>query len=296
MSDLTPGWYILLYHDISWEEGPFVHGYGGTYPPDVFRDHVTALSNHGQFVSVDEGLAALESGAITRPMFTTWFDDGLAGVARYAAPLLAQYGTTGGYSMCSRFVLRKEMFWRFKLSYLQYVDGLKALRPKLSALGHRRSVSVKRFTLQNFSEEILSLIDETYIRFIEEADREDAFRIFETTDGIRQLKEKGWTIANHTAAHYPVGEDRASHLFKSQFDECEEFCQSVLGEQTRFWVLPFDRYEANNLLSAFQKCGGDRYLVLLGNRPNHQLNDQRILYRFAVPACTGQDLVTFLKK
>ena len=44
---LIPGWYILLYHDISWEETPFVRHIGGTCPPDVFRDHVSTCESSG---------------------------------------------------------------------------------------------------------------------------------------------------------------------------------------------------------------------------------------------------------
>lgn len=295
MTALQPGWYILLYHEVSWEENAYVHGLGGTYAPDVFRDHLMSLSRHGPFVSIDEGLERFESGTITKPMFSLWFDDGLAGVARYAVPLLERYGAVGGYSICSRFVDRREMFWRFQLSYLRYVDGLKVLRSRLAELGHRRSVSVKRFCLDNFSKQVLDWIDATFERFTSPAERADGFRIFETADGVRKLEQAGWTIANHTAAHYPVGDDSAGHLFEEQFSECERFCRSLLGEATRFWVLPFGQRESDRFLEAFAACGEDRYLVLVGNRVNRRAGDRRVLYRFAVPDCTGDELVAFLK-
>ena len=54
-SALVPGWYIILYHDVSWEESPFVRHIGGTCPPDVFRDHVRACAGLGELVSIRDG-------------------------------------------------------------------------------------------------------------------------------------------------------------------------------------------------------------------------------------------------
>ena len=37
MAKLSPGWYVLLYHDVSWEENDFIRPYSVVCPPDVFR-------------------------------------------------------------------------------------------------------------------------------------------------------------------------------------------------------------------------------------------------------------------
>src|SRR5438045_8187974 len=118
MRALPPGWYVLLYHDVSWEESAYVRTIGGTIPPDLFRRHVEALAGLGDVVGADEAERRWRAGTIDRPLFTVWFDDGLQGVEQHAAPILDRAGATAVASICSRFVDRTELFWRFKLSYL----------------------------------------------------------------------------------------------------------------------------------------------------------------------------------
>lgn len=293
---MRKGWYILLYHDVSWEESPFVRGIGGTCPPDIFRDHLRHLRMAGRFVSIDEGLRRLNDGGPDEPLFSIWFDDGLAGVAKYAVPLVEQLGITGGYSVCSRFFNRQEFFWRFKLSYLSYVDGMRFLRSRLRAYGYKSSQSIKVFCLERFSSEVLGAIDDVFERFTSDLERRDAFRLFEAPAGLRDLKARGWTIANHTAAHYPVGFDGCADMFEPQFTECEGAYQKLLGEASMFWVLPFG-HASDAPPDTFRRCGGDRYLVLVGDKINEADGGaQPILYRIGVPICTGSELIRFLSR
>ena len=115
---MEKGWYILNYHDISWEENLFMRGIGGHFPPDIFRSHIEQLSLYGKLISVADGLKQYSSGVINETLISFWFDDGFAGVRKYAFPLLADYNVKGAVSINSKFLLRKEMFWRLKLSYL----------------------------------------------------------------------------------------------------------------------------------------------------------------------------------
>src|SRR5205809_6413468 len=85
-SDLVPGWYIILYHDVSWEESPFTRDIGGTCPPDVFRDHVRACEGLGELVSIREGMDKLKRGDIGAPRFSFWCDEGFVGSRNDAAP------------------------------------------------------------------------------------------------------------------------------------------------------------------------------------------------------------------
>ncbi|MFC1511034.1 hypothetical protein ACFL5U_01445 [Candidatus Margulisiibacteriota bacterium] len=154
---MKKGWYILLYHNVSWEENPYLNGLGLTCPPDIFRDHLKHLSRAGEFVSVSEGLSRLNSGMINKPIFSFWFDDGFTGVRQYALPLLEKYSVTGALSISSRFWNREELLWRSKLSYLNYIDGLKILRSRLRKYGHEKGLSIKKFTVDCFSELMKSI-------------------------------------------------------------------------------------------------------------------------------------------
>ena len=95
--------------------------------------------------------------------------------------------------------------------------------------------------MDNFSVAILEEIDGMYADWTSEAGRSDAFRMFETVEGLAELRQGGWMIANHTAAHHPVGSGAAHRLFADQFGECEAAYKRWFGEGWTFLGVPFDR-------------------------------------------------------
>ncbi|HOO57616.1 MAG TPA: polysaccharide deacetylase family protein [bacterium] len=288
-------WYILLYHNVSWEESPFTRGLFDTCPPDIFSDQLEHLSREGDFVSLNQGLESLRGGGPDRTCFSIFFDDGLADVRRYALPVMEQYGATGSISVCSRFMMRREFYWRAKMSYLSSIDGLRFLRSALKPLGYKTGMSIKKFTLDNFSPDLVSRIDDVFTLMTDERLRKTMFGIFDSPDSIRLLKEKGWDICNHTAAHYPVGEESSVGIFREQYEECESAIVDAFGQPSRFWVLPFDRpgRRAGGLMEQFNACGGDRYMALVENQPVKTLS--RTINRIPVPVCRGAQLLRFLK-
>lgn len=298
-TQLPNEWYILLYHSISWEENAYLRGLGGTLPPDVLRDHLAQVARHGELVSIGEGLRRLTAGEAERPLFSLWFDDGFSDVRTYATPLLHRWGVTGAVSVCSRFVERSELFWRMKLSYLAQVGGLSHLRQRLRGHGYRTGGSVKSFVVDSFSNAVVAAIDATYAELTTETARRDAFRMFETVSGLRTLRQAGWIVANHSAAHYPVAERAASSLFAQQFGECEAAYDKWFGQPSTFWVLPFDRQPQleGEVTQTFERCGDGRCLVRVGNRGNRSEDAaRRILHRVDVPLVDGQGLIRHLHR
>jgi peptidoglycan/xylan/chitin deacetylase (PgdA/CDA1 family) len=296
---MRPGWYILLYHDVSWEQNPYLRGIGGTCPPDLLRSHLQALSRLGRLASPDQAFADWTSGKIDRPVFSFWFDDGFIGVRKYALPILQQHGITGAISVCSRFVLRRELFWRFKLSFLSACDGLRLLRSRLKPLGYVAGRSVKQFTLDHFSIEVAEMIDAVYRQCTSEHQRADAFRLFARIDDLQSLKQEGWIVTNHSAAHYPVSESSAIDLFAAQFQECAADLDELLRAERKYWVVPFDRSEcrAPTLLRTFTACNSDAHLVLVGDEVNHPLaTNHAVIKRIFMPIDAPGGAIRFLKR
>lgn len=293
------GWYILNYHDVSWEENPFIRGIGGSFAPDIFTEHLEVLNQNARLVSIQEGFELFCNGDLKEPLVSFWFDDGFTGVRKYAMPIMETFGVKGAISINSRFTLREEMFWRSKLSYLSHVDGMRFVRSRLKPYGYTLEKSVKGFTMDHFSEEIINAIDSVYNEFANKITQKDAFRLFDTMEGIQVLHQNGWEITNHSSAHYPVSEDAHIQNFKIEFDECEQALNKHLGIQTRFWVIPFDRQtsRSGNLEETFYAADNKgRYLALVGDRFNdtHQ-SGRRILYRIEPPYLDGKRLVRHLK-
>lgn len=295
---MKKAWYILNYHDISWEENPFLQGIGGSFSPDIFREHVETLKQYGKLVSIQEGFELYRLGKINETLISFWFDDGFTGVRKYAMPIMDIHGVKGAISIDSRFTLREEMFWRSKLSFIGQTDGLRFLRSKLKKHGYTLDKSVKGFVMDHFSMEIVETIDSVYKEFTQEYIREDAFRLFDTMDGIKELHQNGWEITNHSSSHYPVAEENHIDNFKNDFVSCEKALYEHLAIETRFWVIPFDRQKSrsNRLKEVFYTVDDkDRYLVLVGDKFNqiHHENE-RIIHRIEPPYLNGKGLIKYL--
>lgn len=291
------GWYVLNYHDVSWEETPFVRGIGSSCPPDLFHEHLQAFAREGELVSIEEGLAECRKGRMKAPYFSVWFDDGLKGVRKYAAPLLDEHGVKSAISVNSRFMLRQEFFWRFKLSFVNHVDGMRFLRSRLKRHGYPAGGRVGEFVMRKFSPEVLGEIDAVYREFTRDMDRDDAFRVFDDADGIRELRDRGWIVANHSASHYPVAEESSIETFLGEFEECEAALKDSIGQDCRYWVVPFDRssMRSERLENVFLKGAGDRMLVLVGNLVNDRLApDAKRLHRITFPVLKAPQLMRYL--
>jgi len=292
-------WYILNYHDISWEEGPFVRGIGGTFPPDIFEEQINSLKQHFRLVSVQQGLDELKNG-INEPILSFWFDDGFLGVRKYAHPILERNGITGASSINSSFMLRQEFFWRLKLSYLAQVDGMRFVRSGLRKLGFSMSNNIRNLAMDNFSDDVIDLVDKVFNDHTTPSVREDAWRLFDNINGTRFLHENNWVIANHSASHYPVSERAFAHKFAEQFQLCESELESSLNINTNFWVMPFDRgekFRPTDLDTIIANADpGSRHMVFVSNMLNQQAeHHHNKLFRIFVPFLSGPGLIRYLQ-
>ena len=257
-----------------------LRGIGGTVAPDLFRLHLEALSQRGELISVSEGLERLSSGRpFSTPAFSIWFDDGYAGVRRYALPVCDSFGITAAIAICSRFTLRQEMFWRASMSCLNELGAVARLRDRLRPYGYAPTEPLRSWTLSRFRPEIAAEIAAVYAEEVPAHARAAAFRIFDTPEGIAQLSARGWIVSNHTASHYPhlSGADVATTA--AQFRECESTCRS-LGARDAIWVLPFD---GPACADPFEDAAPDAMVVRVQSRVNTPESfSSRRLYRFPV--------------
>jgi|HubBroStandDraft_1064217.scaffolds.fasta_scaffold17193_4 peptidoglycan/xylan/chitin deacetylase (PgdA/CDA1 family) len=283
---LKPAWYILLYHDVSWEENTWLRHIGGGCPPDVFEDHVRFAADVGEIVGVEEGLGRLADGKIDHPLISFWFDDGFASVSQIAAPILDDAGAAGATSICSRFVERREMFWRLKLSHLHAAGCDDELRSLLRCKAPGGAPSIRQGTMDQFDLDLVARLDEIYAAATSERQREDAFGLFETPDSLAALARSGWVIANHSAAHYPIGEPHVADMTISQFEECDGLIESLTGRRSRFWVFPFDRNIDPAAVEELRRSRADVTPVLVRDRANTPAEFARnpVLHRINAPA------------
>lgn len=283
MGELAPAWYILVYHEVSWEDSTHVSHIGGACSPQMFEHHVRTSAELGRLVDIEDGVALLTSGNIDAPLISFWFDDGARGVRVHAAPILEQYGIRGATSICSRFMTRKEMFWRSMLSHLQSLglaSQLASLVPEIADAKGLRAASIARF-----NENLLRAIGSLYRSTVPEDERYDAFDLFDDIDGVRALHNSGWTIANHTAAHYPILPNFTVEELVAPFDECQKYLDETLVIVDKYWVIPFGKITTSQVDGLVATKGSAITPVLVGNLANTSttFNKTRALYRIGGP-------------
>ncbi len=299
-SKMQKAWYILTYHDISWEHNDYLKSVGESFPPDIFAEHVKTLKEEFELVSIQKGWEKLQANSIDTPMVSFWFDDGYSGVRRYAEPILRDNQVTGGIAVNSDFLLRKEYFWRLKLSYLTNVDGLRFLRPLLRKHGFKTDDSIREFTLTNANEEIINVINDIYDRFASPLQRHDAWRLFDTVEGIQHLRQIGWDISNHTCGHFPLRDTTPFFGIESQFEKCEKLINEHLRLDTTFWVLPFARpfYDAAEYQKQFESIAPEDKVMVYGHDLLNKRGElhRRTLYRISARLIRSHQLVKQLRR
>ncbi len=236
---MKPGWYILNYHNVDWEDSILTRALGVTTRPDVFRHHLTTLGERGRFISIPEGQRMLDSGApFEEAVFSLWFDDGYSGLTEYAFDICASFDIRPAVSLNARFTLREEMFWRCKLAYLAHADGMRFVRAKLRKKFEAVPFKIRTWTLHHFCDDVLAVVDEVYEACTDATFREDAFRIFATVDDLQRLSDAGWLMSNHTAGHWPLAPGLGWEAVEREFDLCEPFVRRFAPDNP-YWVVPF---------------------------------------------------------
>jgi peptidoglycan/xylan/chitin deacetylase (PgdA/CDA1 family) len=297
---MKKAWYILNYHNISWEENAFLRPLGGSFPPDIFREHVRALNNHFRLTGVNEAYNLFKNGNIQEPLLSFWFDDGYTDVRKYALPILEEFKVDAAISINSSLMLKEESFWRFELAWLRHRDKISYFKNELKQAGILvpTNSSMREFTLGGFSQELRAILHRVYHENSTPETQKVCKEIYDGVNGLKILGEKGWHLANHTASHYPVSEEGLLDMLVPEFVKCDNAMRDAFGKESDFWVLPFDRKPAKELIPYFNQTMGEtsKVLVHVRNKLNFNGGDPKHVYRIYIPDCGAKNLIRHLKK
>lgn len=286
---LSRGAYFLNYHSVGWEDSVFTHAIPEfTVPPDVFRRHLKMLNEVGRLTSPQEALQKLRNDTVTEPLIVLWFDDGHKGVIKWALPQLEKLQITGALSVCSRFITRKELFWRSKMSYLSHLDLMRAVRSGLRENGIDVPLHFRSWSVENFAPIIVDVMDNIFRNQGLKKILKKGKKLFMDKEDLKKIKDKGWFIANHTSRHYPILDKDIS---ESSFLECDIFLKNMGIDGRNYWVVPFGFGFNRELLSNIIK-NKNKIKVLVGNEKtvSDDLNNHRQINRIAVGAESASNL------
>jgi len=283
---LDPGLYVMCYHDIRWAEPWHLRGLGICLGPDRFMEHLNLYSDLGDIVTLEQGLRMLDNGNIGGPTFVLTFDDGYRGVLEHAAPTMAGYGAKGLLAINHGFLEARNVFWRAQLCWIRNSGGLDRLTKGLSDLGYR-SGSVRDYTMDNFSEQTLEIINQAYLDCDSSHRQRDLATLHLTRSEVVSLRDGGWEVANHSTRHLPLLETTASDSIMAEFETCESELQALLGTVTSRWVAPFDRplNRSSRAVADFRVAAGTRDIVLVDDRSTRTADrSDNVIYRVFAPA------------
>lgn len=294
---LKNAWYILSYNDINWESGPLPAGPYSALSPDIFFDHINYLNKVVDFVNLDDGINLLKKGNLKRPIFSVFFNNGLAGVRRYGFEILNDFNIKAAVSINSDFIKKEKMWWRYKLGFISAYDSLKSLRTKLRRHGFKNIQSITEFVERNFSPQLLNCIDEVYNDFFPDYFKKDAFRIFESIEGIKFLKDNGWEIVNEGGFSYFVKSSTTFDNINNNFIKCELVLKKCFNVSSIFKT--FDNESSiNHAIKLFDNVKNisdiDQYLILNNNKINDDYGNN-ILHKISVNNFSREKLFNFLK-
>lgn len=139
------------------------------------------------------------------------FDDGLREIYEIAAPILLEMGIPATFFINTDFIDNKSMFYRFKASLL--IDHIKKNRHNLPISDLRDFLKSKGlnanqleksfmsigFDMKNVLDEIAVLLGYDFKKYLDEV------KPFLTTDQIKHLVSKGFTIGAHSINHPELG-------------------------------------------------------------------------------------------
>lgn len=193
---------VLLFHDVSPVESPFVAGLGTTLSPTIFRDHLSFLREHYDFVSID----AIGEPSGGRPRVAIVFDDGYRSIYQHAAPALRDVGAPALVYLITRAVDSAEPVWVNALNWHLNTMGEPACAIAREALslpadadaGHILAEARLAFDRARIDGLLSRLAAANSAKL---ADALAAEMPYLSWEEVAALSGKGFAFGNHTATH-----------------------------------------------------------------------------------------------
>lgn len=174
------------------------------------------------------------------------FDDGLKEVYEKALPILNKKSIKTTIFVNSDFVDNRDMFYRYKMSLLveEINNSEKAMDIVCGFLGVEKSAAVGELKKIHQAQEIEQMVNlvsldiESYLHDV---------RPYLSTSQLIELEQKGHTIANHSAHHYPMNL-LTFDLQKQEIIKTTRFLEQNFKSKMRLFSFPFGDTQIKNEL------------------------------------------------
>lgn len=265
-------WDCFLYHNLSKTQSRDV-SLGHDVDFLMFERQIIKMKKNYDVVSPEVAIQCLHENRKGK-FASVWFDDGFKSVLDIGFPILQKHNVTATVSVCSSFYNHESVFWRKKLiTILQLGEGrnfVRYLNDNSTLCGWKVS-SLMLDSLDNFSDELIVLLNEFIKNNSLTVVMDSIKKEFCTKNELKFLKENGWGLCNHSSNHYPITEKSAFNNLEKEFSSNQKAIEEDFKVDSFLNVAPFCRAgkmddRVKNYAQELSKK--QNYLVLVSEKTN----------------------------
>lgn len=271
--------------------------------PSHFRNQLTQLGKHGQFISQQMLVDKLRNGKeLPEKAILITFDDGLKEQMRFALPVLEELGIPAIFFVNSSILIEKEFLDVHKIHLLRTVIDPESFSHEILAVlkmaGHEvdmQSITQKGVGHYKYDNPNTAALKYLLNFTLDERLREQTINdLFEETFGsaieglhgafymgrndVVQLGEKGY-LGSHGHYHLPIGnleeEEKISEIRKSK-----AILEQMSGTKIRGFSYPYGNELAYRDMEGPLQAEGYQFAVTMNRRMNTALDAPFYLNRF----------------
>ncbi|MDR0798803.1 MAG: polysaccharide deacetylase family protein [Dysgonamonadaceae bacterium] len=220
-----------FYHAVCEEYTPHIHSLYKPKNSREFEADLDFLLRHFQPVDAHQ---VFEYQVKCRPVeqnsFHLSFDDGLREVYEVALPLLQQKGIPATLFINTAFVDNKELFFRHKAALL--VDRWRQKPPSPATQKEIDRLLSVPYSERDQLDEAAALLEVDFQDYLKKN------KPYLTTEEIKALQQKGFTIGAHSIDHPRYAQLEKTEQIRQTLDSCA-YVKKTFNEPKTFFSFPF---------------------------------------------------------
>lgn len=295
---------IFLYHELSNEatnlsKDTCIESFDITHNFDSFNNHLKAISNRYQIVSVKDLIAAKKDNLDISDCALITFDDGYYDSCFFGnSVLISEYNAKGLYFINSNFINDKDVFWLSSLIY-----NFKNNKDSVIELLKQFDINVGGFDIDEFNYSIKNeFSQEIYEATLNLPFKKSKRKTFLTEKDLSKFcKEDFCDFGNHTASHMNILK-LSDQKLSDELASTRSFLKKLNCEDKNCFAIPFgivNEHWNEKSINVVNRSGYDIIFSVFKEPKNEKEKELQnsTLVRYQVPTniYTEQDMNRFIE-
>jgi len=242
-----------FYHTVSDEYLPHIHPLYTPKTKSEFIRDIDFLSRNYEPLNVEMVYSYAKYRSLPfKNAFHLSFDDGLRGVYEIIFPLLYQKGIPATLFINTAFIDNKDLFYRHKAALL--IDKMKDKTPSAATKSEIKKILAIPYSQREWLDETAALLEVDFQTFLKE------YQPYLTTEELKEMNEKGFTIGAHSINHPPYTEIDNPEQIRQTVESCQ-FVKETFQESNVYFSFPFTE---EGITDSFFKAVGSQANLTFG--------------------------------